>query len=330
MHVFRFSVFKYFSLYLLLSYSVSLFAEDIVRAGTVDFIGDATTHYSHAQNLFRKNGIEVELVHHHAGFQILEKISKGELDIGGVAPTPLIMSILGLNNIDANFVIVGRISESTNVNHLVVANHTHFSSLKSLQGKRIGITKGTDSEFFWHNFTSAYELNEHDFDFVDIPVPEMAAAIKNESVDAVVSWSPYHVAALEATKGKGKLYGSNAFYTSNWLLVVRPEFLAQFPEKVVAYMSALNEAENILSEDPMRVAKAHSIALGTSAENLIEKYRDVYFELSMSESLILNLSLQARWLKQRHALTGNEIDVRAFFNSEPLTKVKPNAVTLLE
>lgn len=301
-----------------------------MKAGFVSFVGDATTYYSHQRGFFEDEGISVELSHHNAGVESLRKIVAGELDIGAVAPTPIVHSILGISDIEPNFRIIARISESTNLNHLVVINDAQYPDLQSLKGKRIAITQGTDSEFFWHNLASAYGVEEFDFEFIDMAVPEMAQAAKEGRIDAAVCWSPFHLDVMKAVSGPVRNYGGDTFYTSSWLLVTRPDVLEKHPERVKAYLRALIRAENELVEDPHSIARVHSELVNASASDMVARYEDMYFELSLSESLILNLSLQTDWLLKKSNRQGKAPQLRSYFEPHLLEAIKPGSVTLLE
>lgn len=317
---------------LLISLAVSFTstATDKIKVGYVSFVGDVTTYIAQKKGFFAEQGIDVELVYNKAGVDSLRQVVHGDIDIGAVAPTPMIYSMLGMNDIDDSFRIIARISESTNVNHLIITNTNTTPTISDLIGKKVAITVGTDSEFFWHNLANAYSLDEQAVSFVDMAVPSMKNAVNNEEIAAFICWSPFHEEVISQLKTDYRLYSGDAFYTSSWMLVTRPELLDNKPGLVDRYLKAMMKAEQLLFDNPQQVAKLHHQLVNIPEDVLIDRYFESYFELSLSESIILNLSLQAAWVIKKNNLDSPTPNIRSYITPEFLEQVKPGSVSLLE
>jgi ABC-type nitrate/sulfonate/bicarbonate transport system substrate-binding protein len=313
---------------LLISFTTS--SADKIKVGYVSFVGDVTTYIAHKKGFFAEQDLEVELVHNKAGVDSLRQLVNGDIHIGAVAPTPMIYSMLKINDIDDSFKIIARISESTNVNHLIVLDTEKTPTIKDLEGKNIAITLGTDSEFFWHNLASAYSIGEHSVTFVDTPVPNMKDLANNPDIAAVICWSPFHEDVMSSAKSKYKTYSGDAFYTSSWLMVVTPKLINTNPNLIKRYLKAMMKAEQLLLEDPQQVANMHHQLVHIPADILVERYLESYFELSLSESIILNLSLQSAWVTNKVDKDIPTPNIRSYFEPKFLQQLRPDSVSLLE
>lgn len=301
-----------------------------VKLGIVSYIGDATNYHAFRSGYFEEEGLDVSLVKNSAGVHSLKQVVQGEIDIGAVAPTPVVYLAMGRIKLPPNFRIIASVIQSTNLNHLIILDKTIHPTVASLEGKRLGIQRQTASEYFWYNAALAHNFDPDKVELINIPTPELANAAKNKEIDAAIAWSPFHQDVLNAVDTPSLHISGSHFYTTWWLVVVRPEFLEKQPEAVEAYLRALARSESDLKRDPLSVAAFHTELVESTPEQLIENYNDVVFDLSITESQIINLSEQGKWALSKGYVKGEVPDFRKYFDISALDKVKPLSIRLLE
>lgn len=312
--------------------SSALTAETLpaVRVGVIGYIGDATNFQALDKKYFNDEGIQVELRHNLTGVQSLKQVIQGEIDIGAVAPTAIVYAAMGRYEMSPDFRIVASILDSTNLNNVVVLDSNSIPTPQHLAGKRLALTKGTASEYFWNVFARANDIDPNSPIKITMDVPEMAAAASRNEFDAAVAWTPFHLSIMNAVDTPAISFSGDNIYTTSWLVVVRPDYLKRYPDRVRAYLRALLRAEKDLHQQPGDVAKVHSRYNGVPADLLADYYSLVHFHLGITESLILNLSQQADWALQEGYAEGDAPNFRSFIDDSILRQVYPQSIKLLE
>ena len=301
-----------------------------VKLGIVSYVGDATHYYAYRSGYFTDEGLDVELVINKAGVQSMKQVVNGEIDIGAVAPTPIVYLAMGRIKMPPNIRVIASIMHSTRMNHVIILDKNKHPELKDLAGKRLGLQAQTASEFFWHNAAIANDLDPESVTIVDIPTRDLARAAAEGRIDAAVAWSPFHQDVMRAVDTPSINIDGGSFYTTAWHIVVRPDYLQQNPEVVQSYLRAMLRAENDIREDSAPIAKFQSELVGSSTQELVESYKDVVFDLNLSESDLINLSQQGEWALKKGYVTGEVPNFRLYLDPAPLKSVKPQAIKLLE
>lgn len=301
-----------------------------VKLGIVSYVGDATNYYAYRAGFFEDEGLDVELVHNNAGVQSMKQVANGEIDIGGTAPTPIVYLTMGRINVPPNIRVIASVIHSTRLNHVIILDGNKHPRLQDLAGKRLGLQATTASEYFWHNAAIAHDLDPDSVEIVDIPTRNLARAAADGIIDAAVAWSPFHQDVIRAVDTPTRRIDGGSFYTTAWHIVVRPDYLENHPEVVHAYLRAMLRAEHVIRENPALVARIHAELVDSSADELMENYKEVVFDLGLSESDILNLSQQGEWALRNGYVSSAVPNFRDYFNVEPLRAIRPGSIRLLE
>lgn len=302
----------------------------LVRIGVVGYVGDATNYIALDRGYFEQEGIRVESRKNPAGLHSLRQIIRGELDIGAVAPTPIIYSTMGRFDEAPDFRIVASILESTSLNNLVILDTDAIPGPGHLSGKRLALTKGSASEYFWYVFALAQGIDPNGPVIEHLQVPKMAEAAKSGKIDAAIAWTPFHLDIMVAVETPAASYSGEDIYTTSWLVVARPDYIERHPERVRAYLRALLRAEADINRAPAEAAVVHARYTNSTPEQLVAHYPLLEFNLALSESLVVNLSQQALWAQQRGYVVGEIPDFRNYINQLPLKEISPGSIKLLE
>lgn len=301
-----------------------------VRLGTASVIGDATTIYAWHMGWFAEEGLDVELIQNSAGAINMRHVLTGKLDIGTVAPTPVVYTAMGRSELDPNFRIFASIMRSTRMSNLVILDSRKNRNVKSLEGKRIALQQGTASEFFWHQMAIAHHLDPDTVEIVNMRTPEIPQKVREGLFEAAIVWQPYHQDVVRLARTPAKIYNGDQFFTTSWLTIAQPQFIADNPDVIEGYLRALLRAQNQLLEDPMSVAQVQSQYISNSPEELIQYYASVTYHLGLTESLLINLTQQAAWAQTKGYVVQPIPDFSHYLNASSLEKVTPESVMLLQ
>lgn len=301
-----------------------------IRLGTASVVGDATTIYAWHQGWFAEEGLDIELVQNSAGAVNLRQILSGELDIGTVAPTPIVYTAMGRGNLDPNFRIFGSIMRSTRMSNLVVLDSRDILDVKALEGNRIALQQGTASEFFWHQMAIAHHLDPDTVEIVNMRTPEIPKNVGKDLFDAAIVWIPYEQELAQKSRTPAKIYNGDQFFTTSWLTVAQPQFIADNPDVIEGFLRALLRAQNQMIEDPLPIAQVQSLYVDVNPEELLRFYTYATYHLGLTESLLINLTRQGDWALKKGYVSQSIPDFSIYLDPRPLKKITPESVMLLQ
>ncbi|BCW90921.1 hypothetical protein sos41_40970 [Alphaproteobacteria bacterium SO-S41] len=144
-------------------------------------------------------GIEtVEWIEFQYGPPLVEALTAGSLDIGGVGDAPPIFAQSG----GANFVYVAAARTSGASGGVLVPGTSTVSSVAELKSKRLCFTRGTSANVTAIRALKSGGLSLGDVEYINLNPVDSAAAFAQGSIDAWVIWDPYFTTALLQQKAR--------------------------------------------------------------------------------------------------------------------------------
>ena len=275
---------------------------------------------------FANEGLDATLRLQTSGKAALQGVLAGNADLATVSETPIVFARLAGKPV-AIIATVGTASK----NLAVVARKDHgISTSADLQGKKVGVTLGTNAEFFLDTIAIANGIGRDRIMIVNLEPEAMLPALVSGRVDAVATWEPQVIRMQKELGNRGVSFYNEELYTESFNLVATPGYVAQHPETVQKLLRALVKAEAFAQQNPGEARRilAESSGLDLALVNAIWDSFDL--RVTLQQSLVIALEDQARWATQR---TRNEVvrihDYQADISPLGLLAVKPEAVRLI-
>lgn len=177
-------------------------AAEPIKIGYSDWPGFTAWEIAKAKGLFKKHGVDVELVWFPVYTDSLTALNTGQLHCNlqtwndSMAPLAEGIPLKTTLILDNSF-----------GNDALLANPS-VASLKDLKGKTIATELGTCDQFLMLKALASVGLTEQDVKYTNLTVPDAAAAFLAGKVDAAVIWQPW-VSQIQR-EGKGKVLFSSA------------------------------------------------------------------------------------------------------------------------
>lgn len=228
-----------------------------------------------------------------------------------------------------NFSIVARTSGLFELNNFIILNTDKFADITQLDNANIGFPQGTENDYFWYYLSNAYSLSPDKVNLINIPIPDMKKAMLSGQLDAIIIYTPLHTQILEGWHKPVKIYNQEAFYNTNWLLIADNELIQTRPDTVSNYLKALLDAQVYFTNNKAQVAQWHTEIIDLPESLILESYNYGDFTLNLTESLLLQLSIQAKW-KMNEVKLNHPVNVRSYLDPSFLSVLEPNSVKLLE
>lgn len=279
------------------------------------------------QGYYDEVGLDVEHVRFTSGRAAMDALIGGQADVATTAISPVIfaafqeqpMAILAENARFLNEKITARVASG-------------IEEPEDLEGKKIGVTLGSDVHYFLYQYLDYAGLSVEDVDIVNLGPSDMVISLVNGDVDAFASWRPQPDNAKKEM-GDGAIFLTQPdppFFESLYLIVGMEELVDANPEAYERFMEAMVMADEYAASNPEGtvacVAEASEVDEET-AESLMEGYR---FQIWLDKSMIEGSEKRAEFqLENDLAPEGADMpDFREFIAEGPLETVEPDRVSL--
>lgn len=279
------------------------------------------------QGYYEEVGVDVEHVRFTSGRAAMDALIGGQAEIATTAISPVIfaafqeqpMAILAENARFLDEKITARVESG-------------IAEPADLEGKKIGVTLGSDVHYFLYLYLEYAGLTVEDVDVVNLGPADMVISLVNGDVDAFASWRPQPDNA-KAEMGDGAIFLTQPdppIFESLYLIVGMEELVESNPEAYQRFMEAMVMADEYAAENPQGatecVAAASEVEV-EAAESLMAGYQ---FQIWLDQSMIEGSEKRAVFqLDNDLAPEGAAMpDFRTFIAEGPLESVDADRVSL--
>lgn len=275
---------------------------------------------------FLDNGLEVTLKYVPSGNIGLEQLKAGETDFACFTEFALVSGIFAGGK---PLKCLGAIAAAEDA-QFIAGKDKGIREPGDAKGKRVGVFRGSNAEFFLARFLSLNGLLLGNIEIIHLNPFAMAKALSDGKVDAVMVWEPV------AYEIKGELgdkavswpgQGGQAYY---WLLVSTDKFLTARAGVAERLIRSLAQAEKYMKsnrEESIAQVGAEVKLDPIILKNIWPKYS---YELSLHQSLLIAMEDQARWMIQNKLTDRTQVpDYLNYLYPEALLKVNPKAVRVV-
>lgn len=288
-------------------------------------INSAPLYVALHNGYFRQEGVEVTCRLFQSGKAALDAVRKGEGDLATVADIPIMFAVME----GASVSVVATLSEAFRESALVARKDRGIRSERDLQGKKIGVTPGTVSDFFLEGFLILNRIPREQVKAVFLPPERIPGALEKGEIDAAVTWNPYVSRLQEKLGANLTIYYGKGIYRMLWNLVGLQDKVAGKPETICKILRALVSGVAFIREKPNEAGRIVAGFLGLSQTQVMEAWINYHFQVTLAPQLLMNLENQARWVIRNGTVSRRPVpNFLNHFYFEGLHKVDPAVVTI--
>ena len=297
---------------------------ETVRLGIYKGELSALFMIAQAEQYYERYGVDVRMKFYQAGALALQGLIDGEVDMATAAEFPFVsqsftkkdLRIVASTSTSDTFRLVGRVDRGVR-------------GVAGLVGKRIGITAGTQGEYFLGIALTLNDIPHSEVTEIDMNPSDLEKALADGRVDAVVAFDPVAYQLHKDIPGTVdvSIQGGQEFY---WLLLSKQPFLAAHPAAAERMVQALVNAQEFLDENPARAKAIVRQNLDLSRAYMDYVWKFAHFDVALEQPMVLALETEAGWAVENHlygaVAVPNYLD---FIYFDALEKVNPGAVTII-
>lgn len=296
----------------------------VIAEGTQPIAGPV--YVAHEKQFWKELGLDVELVPFTSGRLCLDAVLAGKADAGTMAETPIVNA--GFQG--APIYVVAGIHKSQKNTKVVARKDKGVVKPSDLKGRKVGVSIGTNGEFFMDQFLKREGLTRKDLQVVNLRPEDMASSLVRGDVDACFTWEP-HVQNAKSQLGEAAtIFNNDGIYTETYNIVMTQNGAKSKPKELALFLQGLDKAVAYMHENPDDAVRIVARRIGMDDGVLRAIWSDYTFQLSLEQSFLDLLNEEAKWAKDSGiAPSGAEIpNYRLFILTEPLKALKPDAVTV--
>ncbi|HDR4571482.1 ABC transporter substrate-binding protein [Bacillus cytotoxicus] len=276
------------------------------------------------QGYFKKNEIQARLSNFAYGIDTVNAILTEQTDTGLAADYALLNS-LGKGDMVIISTLTRGNEKSLRDNQLLVRSNIKTES--DLKGKKLGVPKGTVTEYVWSKYLEAKHINEKHITFVPYSTPDEAiVGMKKGDIDAV--WSSGAMTdKFKSINGVKKLDDlKSAGITIDSYLLAKRSFAEKHPEAVENILKALSEGIQYVKNNKQETAKLAFEQLKLPEQDALKDIEKQNYVLGFTKEDKKHLEDMKTWLKKKGKLK-DQYELKDKLNLEPLKKAFPESVT---
>lgn len=219
-----------------------------ITVGMLPVEGSAALKLAIDRGFFRAEGLTVKVQILQGGAEAPPKLSSGNLDISAGAYVPFFQAKAGGFPLH----IVADAYESAPGTHtLLVANDSSIHRVQDLAGKKIGVNaKRNLASLMIEATVGPQGVKLADKNFVAMPLPNMEAALKSHSVDAVQAVEPFS-SQMQKSIGARLVTDLSQGPTANFPIsgyVSTESWVKKYPKTAAAFKRAIGRGQATLAD----------------------------------------------------------------------------------
>lgn len=295
-----------------------------VDIGADSAVFSAQFRVAEEAGIFDKYNIKANITTYSYGIDTINGVILGEVQIGEAMDYAVATRAAEGSNLR----LVSSILTGQGDSNSLYVNDPSIKTGADLKGKNLAVQSGTVNEYVWAKALESFGLTKDDVNYKPFSSDaEILAAFQSGEVDAAWLSKQFtnQIAQLKnvsAISTYGDIGVTNVAY-----LVVDNSFLNEHEEAVERVIKALNEATDIINNDPDTAAKYVSDSLGLAKEDAKNGFGTYTYKIDFTQDEEQHILDIADW-SIKNGLIKDSYDLSKYIVTEPIKNALPDATDL--
>lgn len=276
------------------------------------------------EGFFAGNGLNVTIHYCDTGLACIEGMAEGMAEIAASSEYPVVGTALEQENISVIAVI-----DKYQGQYIVGRKDRGVETIADLHGKKIGVARGTITEFYLGRFLYLNNISLQDITFVDTRPSEYADTIGNDSVDAIIVPQVYLTPIEEQLGSNAVIWEAQSNQNAFGVLTCRDDWTYSHPETINKLLRSIAQAESYALNYPVESKAILQKRLNYTEEYMAANWPLHQYSLALDMSLVTAMEDEGRWMIKNNLTNATTLpDFTNYIYTEGLEKVKPEAVNI--
>jgi aliphatic sulfonates family ABC transporter substrate-binding protein len=255
-------------------------------------VADAASLIAVKKGFFAAEGLDVRPMIFSSGPSCTEALIYGNADFGTMGDTTAIIT----TSKGRGFTIIASHSGGEHRHRLLVANHSRITTISELEGKRIGVKKGTSTHggLLLLARQGGLELSD---EIIDLAPNDQLLALATGELDAIVASEPTPSKAIADGFGRELTTLGGLGNTYPIFVLVNSKFAASHPDLVDRMIKGLSRATAFIKEYPDEAVAILAAQSGLAPGVIRSAMAYHHYGLNLDDSVQDSLAVTARFLK---------------------------------
>jgi len=252
---------------------------------------------------WKEYGLNIEHILFSSGTEGNQALIAGEVDVNVGSDSKTVSLFTAIPD---RALIIATIQRGDRYSTIVRADSS-YQTWYDLKGKTVGTRLGTGAEqVLLRYFDQTDDLSWDDFEWVDLKIEDMIAALENGSIEAFTAWEP--TPAIAESQGVGRVlrsYGDIALVPVSVHTTV--EFAENHRQEIVRFLAAHIDKVDMINSDPDRAAElaakaASEQGIDVSADAFKRIFERVDFSLEFDSGALASIEDTAAFLYEKEKI----------------------------
>lgn len=230
-----------------------------IAVGYIPIVDCLQIYVAEGMGFFEEEGLKITKIAMKGGAAIAPALESGEVAIGWSNSVSII--IAHTKGFDFSFLTPGAVEmEARRPTHsLLVPSNSSIHQIADLYGKKVAInTLGNVNELSILALAEMNGLDGKRISLVELPFPNMEAALANNSVDAALVAEPFVTISLSNGSAKNLVPHAHAalgdrFMVASWF--AKRSWIEKNPSKALRFARSIRKASEYISKHPEDVSR---------------------------------------------------------------------------
>jgi ABC-type nitrate/sulfonate/bicarbonate transport system substrate-binding protein len=277
------------------------------------------------KNFFAENGLNVTIKYYDVGLNAVNDQLAGKVDMA----------------LSAEYILVGKALTNQRLQTIGSIAKTEFASIVArkdhgiensfdLQGKKIGVVRGTVMEYYLGQFLELNGMNISDVNLVNITLANSANVLIKGDVDAIISFPPHVETAEQQLGGNVVVWPGQSIQFLYGLVTCTNDWITQHPEIVNRFLKAISQTDDYMNQHPTESQAIVQKTMNFTQDYMTKVWARNEFSLSLDQSLVTAMENEARWMINSNLSAQTRVpDFTNYIYFDGLTAVKPDSVNII-
>jgi ABC-type nitrate/sulfonate/bicarbonate transport system substrate-binding protein len=285
----------------------------------------ALVYIARQQNLFKRQGLDVSVENYEAGAYAVNDLLAGKVDVAAASEFVLVLQSFKRPDLRT----IGSIS-SSDTNEMLARKDHGIEKPEDLRGKRVAVSKGTNSEFFLDTFLFLNGLHPDQIQIVYLKPNETVKALSEGKIDAGVNLFSYFDMIRKHHGGNMVSWSAQSGQDFYFLLITRGGVIKARPRVMTGLLKAVLEAETFLREHEREAQNIVAGALTLAPETVVNSWARTRFRVRLDQELLTLMEDEARWAIRNKLVDAQKVpNYLNLLYLEGLEKIRPEAVSVI-